>query len=67
MPSKARKYQAKAAQHEEQARKTRDPKDREWHGICARAYRMLAEKESEVAAQRNVKSAQVMPAKLGYD
>ena len=51
MPSKAREYQAKAAQHEEQARKTRDPKDREWHGICARAYRMLAENESKVAAQ----------------
>ena len=67
MPSKAREYQAKAAQYEERARKMRSPKDREWHMVCARAYRMLAEKESEVAAQRNVKSAQVMPAKLGYD
>jgi hypothetical protein len=29
----------------------RSPKDREWHMVYARAYRMLAEKESEVAAQ----------------
>jgi len=51
MPSKAREYQAKAAQYEERARKMRSPKDREWHMVCARAYRMLAENESKVAAQ----------------
>ena len=57
MTSKAREYQAKAAQHEERARKMRDPKDREWHMVCARAYRMLAEKEREVAAQHQVAAA----------
>jgi hypothetical protein len=57
MRSKAREYQAKAAQYEERARKMRSPKDREWHMICARAYRVLAEMESEVAAQRNVAAA----------
>jgi hypothetical protein len=57
MKSKAREYQAKAAQYEERARKMRSPKDREWHMICARAYRMLAEKEREVAAQRQVAAA----------
>jgi hypothetical protein len=51
MTPKAREYyRAKAAQYEERARKTRSP-DREWHMICARAYRKLAEMESEVAAQ----------------
>jgi hypothetical protein len=52
MRSKAREYQAKAAQYEERARKKRSPKDQEWHMICARAYRVLAEMETKVAAQR---------------
>jgi hypothetical protein len=47
MPSKAREYLAKAAQHEERARKTRSPEDREWQMVLARAYRILAEVEAE--------------------
>ena len=50
--SKARDYQAKAKQREERARKSRDPENREWQMTLARAYRMLAEAESEVAARR---------------
>jgi hypothetical protein len=51
MRSKAREYLARAAQCEEHAKKTRHPKDREWDLIVARAYRNLAEMESEVAAR----------------
>jgi hypothetical protein len=50
MTAKAREYQAKAKQYEERAKKLRDSEDREWHLILARAYRKLAEIESEVAA-----------------
>jgi hypothetical protein len=58
MKSKPREYyQAKAAQYDERARKTRSPNDREWYMICTRAYRMLAEKEAEVAAQGQVTAA----------
>jgi hypothetical protein len=57
MTSKAREYQAKAAQYEEQARKIRIPRDREWHLVIARAYRKLAEMETKLAAQREVAAA----------
>jgi hypothetical protein len=57
MRSKAREYQAKAARYEERARKMRSPKDQEWHMICARAYRVLAEMDSEVAARGQVAAA----------
>jgi hypothetical protein len=52
MKAKARDYQAKAKQCEERARKARGPENREWQLILARAYRMLAEAESEVARRR---------------
>jgi hypothetical protein len=51
MTAKLREYRARAAQHEERARKTRRPKDREWQTILARAYRMLAEAEVETVAR----------------
>jgi len=57
MTSKAREYRAKAAKSEEMARKMRSPQDREWHMILARAYRNLAEMESEVAARGQVTAA----------
>jgi hypothetical protein len=47
MTTKARAYLAKAKQREERARKTRDLEDRNWQLVLARAYRMLAETESE--------------------
>ena len=47
MTTKARDYQAKAKRCENRARATRDPENREWQTILARAYRMLAEAESE--------------------
>ena len=50
--SKARGYLAKAKQCEAGAKKGRDLESREWHITLARAYRMLAEAESEVAARR---------------
>jgi hypothetical protein len=50
--SKSRGYLAKAKQCEERARKVRDPESRERQIILARAYRMLAEAESEVVRQR---------------
>jgi hypothetical protein len=50
--SKAREYLAKAKQCEERARKIRALEDREWQMIIARAYRKLAEAESEVVEQR---------------
>ena len=50
--SKARGYLAKAKQCDESARKARDLEIREWQMTLARAYRMLAEAESEVAKQR---------------
>ena len=64
MTSKAREYyRAKAAQYEERARKTRSP-DREWHMICARAYRILAAKKKEVA-EVSGKRADVRPGMEG--
>jgi hypothetical protein len=50
--SKARGHLANAKQYEERARKVRCPDCREWQMILARAYRMLAEAESEVTARR---------------
>jgi hypothetical protein len=50
--SKARGYSAKAKQFEARAKKGRDLESREWHTTVARAYRMLAEAESEVTARR---------------
>jgi hypothetical protein len=50
--SKAREYQAKAKQCDERAKKTRNPENREWRMTLARAYRMLAEAEGEVATRR---------------
>jgi hypothetical protein len=57
MKIKAREYQAKAAQCEQRARKTRNPPDREWQMILANAYRALAEMESEAAEQRRAVAA----------
>jgi hypothetical protein len=50
--SKARGYLSKAKQCEARAKKGRDLESREWHATLARAYRMLAEAENEVAARR---------------
>ena len=55
--SKARGYLAKAKQFEARAKKGRDLESREWHTTLARAYRMLAEAESEVAARRTSAAA----------
>jgi hypothetical protein len=57
MTAKLREYRARAAQCEERARKMRSPKDREWQMVLARAYRMLAEMESEVAPRRQLAAA----------
>jgi hypothetical protein len=51
MKSKVKDYQAKAKQRENRARATRDPENREWQTILARAYLILAEAESELAKQ----------------
>jgi|SRR6516164_6732517 len=53
MTSKLPAFQAKAAQCEKWAEKTRDPKNREWQKTLARAYRILAEVETESAAPVN--------------
>jgi hypothetical protein len=50
--SKARGYLTKAEQCEQRASKVRCPETREWQMILARAYRMLAEAESEVIKRR---------------
>jgi hypothetical protein len=50
--SKARGYLAKAKKCEERARKVRHPENQEWQVILARAYRMLAEAETELATRR---------------
>jgi hypothetical protein len=47
-----REYLAKAQQCEARAKKVRDLGSREWQTTLARAYRMLAEAESELAARR---------------
>jgi hypothetical protein len=57
MTAKVRKYLARAAQCEERAKKGRSPQDREWQMVLARAYRVLAETDSEAAAQRLKKAA----------
>ena len=49
--AKARKYWAKAAQCEERAKKARNPSDRDWQMVLARAFRMLAEAETEAVAR----------------
>ena len=63
--SKARSYLAEAKQCEARAKKVRDLERREWNTILARAYRMLAEAESEVvarfSAQKNDRTARKMP------
>jgi hypothetical protein len=51
MTLKVRQYRERAARCEDRAKKARSPKDREWQMILARAYRMLAQMESEVAAR----------------
>jgi hypothetical protein len=57
MTSKARDYRARAERCERQARKTRDPENREWQAILARAHRTLAEVEIEAAARRQPMAA----------
>jgi hypothetical protein len=53
--SKVRGYLARATQCEARANKTRDPESREWNITLARAYRMLAEAESEATALRRIR------------
>ena len=50
MKSKVKDYQGKAKQRENRARATRDPENREWQTILARAYLILAEAESELGS-----------------
>jgi hypothetical protein len=52
MKTKERAYLARAKRCDERARKVRDVERREWQMTLARAYRMLAEAESEAAARR---------------
>jgi hypothetical protein len=52
MTTKARTFLAKSKQCEKQATKVRDRERREWQLTLARAYRMLAEAESEAATRR---------------
>jgi hypothetical protein len=52
MTAKARVFQAKAACCEKWAKKARNPSDREWQLVLARAYRKLAEMETEAAGRR---------------
>jgi hypothetical protein len=52
--TKARGYLAKAKQREQRAKKTRDLKHREWQLTLARAYRILAEAENEMAFARRL-------------
>jgi hypothetical protein len=47
MASKVEEYPAGAARCEEQAKKERDPGEREWQMCLARAYRLLARVETE--------------------
>ena len=49
MASRADKYRAGAARCERQAEKTRNAADRDWQQCLARAYRWLADAESERA------------------
>jgi hypothetical protein len=57
MKTTAREFLAKAALCEMRAKKARGASDREWELILARAYRILAETESEAAARRQEKAA----------
>jgi hypothetical protein len=52
MTTKARTFLARAKQCEKQSTKVRDRERREWQMTLARAYRMLAEAESEASARR---------------
>ncbi len=52
--TKARGYLTKAKQREQRAKKTRDPEHREWQLTLARAYRILAETENEMAVARRL-------------
>ncbi len=52
MKTKAREYLAIAKRCDQRATKVRDAERREWQMILARAYRMLAEAESEATAKR---------------
>jgi hypothetical protein len=54
MASKVDEYRTGAARCEQQAKKVRDPGEREWKMCLARAYRMLAEIETE---RRKVETA----------
>jgi hypothetical protein len=47
MKTKKPEYLAKAKQCEDRARTARNPQNREWQVILARAYRMLAQAASE--------------------
>ena len=51
--SKARGYLAKSKQCEQRASKVRCSETREWQMTLARAYRMLAEAEVELATRRS--------------
>jgi len=51
MKAKAMEYRFRAARCDERAKRERDPEKREWQLILARAYRMLAEAESETEKQ----------------
>jgi hypothetical protein len=52
MSSKAQEYRARAAQCEQRAKKTRNPKDQEWQMVLASAYRRLADMECKAAEER---------------
>jgi hypothetical protein len=47
MKTKKPEYLAKAKQCEDRARTARDPDNRDWQMVLARAYRMLAQAASE--------------------
>ena len=51
MKTKGSEYLAKAKRCEERAKKVRDRRDEEWQLILARAYRVLADAEIQVAKQ----------------
>jgi hypothetical protein len=57
MKTTAREFLAKAALCEVRAKKVRGASDRDWELILARAYRVLAEMESEAAEQRRATAA----------
>jgi hypothetical protein len=65
MATKAQEFLARAKQCEKRATKVRDVERREWQMTLARAYRMLAQDESETAArtaaQKNDRTARTRP------